>query len=338
MARQVIHGFEGGTYLDKASLVSGTPVITSGASAYGFSGTYFLSMADGRISYNLTSTDYYRVSFRCYWGSTSTTTNTAVRFYNSSAQVLGAVKLDLSTGYTTIWRGDGANQIGSAGTIRLTTLNSFRVEIYYVPSTGSSGNFYTQINGVPDISQTTVATSNNAGPITRIDFGIGGGTMYIDDIVIDNAIWSSGAIIGNTRIQGIVPTGAGNSTQFTASTGSNYQTVDEIPYSDADYNYSNTVDHLDLFAMSNLDESLKTIQTIKCMDIILRAKIDGFATPTEIAPAQRTGSTNYAGTDQIVAQDSWGFFHQIYEVNPNTSVAYVKADINGIELGYKARS
>lgn len=332
MARQKIHGFEGGVYLDKASLVSGTPVITSGAVAYGFSGTYFLSMVDGKIAYTLTAKDYYYCSFRVYFGSTSTTTNTVIRF-NNGTTVLGSVKLDLATdGYCKIYRGDGANLIAT-GTIKMSINNCYRIEVYYKPSTGSSGDFYTKINGVPDISQTSIQTANNSGQVNRADFGIGGGTMYIDDIVFDDA-----AYIGNTRIQGIIPTGAGNSTQFTASSGSNYQTVDEIPYNDADYNYSNTVDHLDLFAMSNLDESSKTISTIKCLDIILRAKIDGFATPTEIAPAQRTGSTNYAGTDQIVAQDAWGFFNQIYEVSPNTSVAYLKSEINGIELGYKARS
>jgi hypothetical protein len=333
MARQLIHGFEGGTYLDKASNVSGTPVITSGTGSYGFTGNYFLNLSDGRIQHNLTAKDYYYMSFRVYFGSSSYTNTTCLRFYNGTT-CLGALKLDISTdGYAKIYRGDGSNLIAT-GTYRLVTLNCYRVEVYYKPSTGVSGDFSVRINGIADITQTGVQTANNTGQVNLMQFGFGGGSMYIDDIVADDASW-----IGNTRIQGLQPTAVGNSNSFTSyPSGDNYTTVDEIPYSDADYNYSNTVDHLDLFGMSNLDESLKTVNTIKCLDIIVRAKIDGFATPTEIAVAQRTGSTNYAGTDQIVAQDSWGFYHQIYEVNPNTSVAYVKADINGIELGYKARS
>jgi len=333
MARQVIHGFESGTYLDKAYLYSGTPIITSGTSAYGLSGSYFLNMSNGRIFYVLTAKDYYYLSFRVYFGNTNNTNYTAVRFQNSGT-VLGAIKFDLSNdGYCRAYRDDGSTVIAT-GTKKMNINTAYRVEIYYKPSL-ASGDVHTRIDGVADITVAGQQTSGTAAQVNQVHFGIQGGAMYIDDVVFDDASW-----VGNTRIQGLVPNGVGNSTQFSKypATGDNYDHVDEMPYNDADYNYSNTVDHLDLFAMSALDESLKTISTIKCLDIIVRAKIDGVSTPTEIAVAQRVASTNYAGTDQVVAQDNWGFFHQIYEVNPNTSVAYLKAEINGIELGYKARS
>jgi hypothetical protein len=335
MARQKIDGFESGSYLTKWSLVSGTPVITSSASTYGFSGVYFLNLSDGKIYTMLTAKDYYYMAFRVYYSSTSSTNNTAIRFGNSTT-VLGSIKFDLSADkLTKVYRGDGSTLVtGGTGTLQMDTNTCYHVEIYYKPSTGSSGDFYTRVDGIPDISCTGVQTSNNALQITRFDVGIGGGGMWIDDFRFDDATW-----IGNTRIQGIGPNAVGNSNQFTSyPSGDNYSVVDDLPYSDADYNYTNTVGHLDLFEMSNLDESLKTISTIKCIDITARAKIDGTATPTKLALALRTASTNYAGTDQAVTQDQWNFYNQLWAVSPNTSVAWLKSEINGIECGYKARS
>jgi hypothetical protein len=335
MARIFIDGFESASHLTKWQVVSGTPVITSGASTYGFSGTYFLNLSDGRIYRTTTAKDYYYISFRVYWSTTSSTNNVALRFGNSTT-VLGSVKFDLSADkLTKVYRGDGSTLVtGGTGTKELNIANCYRIEVYYKPSTGTSGDFYTKVDGVADISCTGVQTANNALQVTRIDFGMAGGGMWIDDIVFDDAAW-----IGNTRIQGILPTAVGNLDDFTSyPSGDNYTTVDDRPYSDADYNYTNTVDHIDLFGMGNLDESLKTISTIKCIDVIARAKIDGTATPTKLALALRTASTNYAGTDQTVTQDQWNFYNQIWEVSPNTSVAWLKSEINGIECGYKARS
>jgi len=52
----------------------------------------------------------------------------------------------------------------------------------------------------------------------------------IDNLIVDNAGW-----IGQTRIQGLAVSGAGTTTQFDPSTGSNYECVNEVPYSDTDY-------------------------------------------------------------------------------------------------------
>lgn len=150
---------------------------------------------------------------------------------------------------------------------------------------------------------------------------------YFDDYVIDDANW-----IGNTKIQAIVPTGAGNSSQWTPSTGSNYACVDERPSSDADFVSTNTVNNIDTYAFGDMTGLIGSIKSISAM---ARCGYSGIPVPKNIKLVTRIAGTDYVGDDRFVPM-SFANLYQLWENNPATSSEWSESIINGSEFGIKA--
>lgn len=131
------------------------------------------------------------------------------------------------------------------------------------------------------------------------------------------------------RIDTQTATGAGNSTQFTPSTGSNWQNVDDATQDgDSTYNSSSTSGHTDLFAIADFSGG-----TPRAVQTCITARRDD-AGPREIREKCRSGSTNYNGTTQAITA-SYAVYRQIREVDPNTSAAWTGSNLNSAEFGYE---
>lgn len=123
------------------------------------------------------------------------------------------------------------------------TLNTWhRIEVKFV----ASGTCELRIDGA------TVGTcTGNANAATGWTIGAGSSStsdFYIDDIAIRDDDW-----VGAGQVNVLVPVGAGGDAQWSASAGSAYQCVDEIPYnSDTDYVFSssNATEHFHNFDMT----------------------------------------------------------------------------------------
>jgi len=191
----------------------------------------------------------------------------------------------------------------------------------------SGGTLTVKVNGVVDCTYSgdTTAGLENIG---RVVFGGSGANQMMDDIVMDDAAW-----IGNTYIQAIKPTGAGTTTSWD-STGTNWSAVDDIPASDADYNYTNVTNEIDTFETSNLTGD---VGDIKCVQLTTRIAYEGSPTPTKIRGIIRSGSTDYdTGTDHAPAL-SFTTVLDLWETDPNTAGnPFDVTSVNALEIGYKA--
>src|SRR3990172_7953604 len=135
-------------------------------------------------------------------------------------------------------------------------------------------------------------------------------TQYYDDIVFDDAAYP-----GNTKIAGLIPNGAGFSSQWDPSAGLNYQCVDELPPSDADFVSTNVVNEVDTYALSDLPSEAATI---KCVQVHCRARKEGSATPQNINLAVRTTGGDAYSADQAL-ESSFKPHINHWENNPGTS-------------------
>jgi len=127
------------------------------------------------------------------------------------------------------------------------------------------------------------------------------------------------------------PTGAGNHTQFTPSTGSNWQNVDDsAPNGDTDYNSDGTVGDRDSFVITDLPS---VANAVKAVQYSLYARKDDAGT-RQLAPFVRISGTNYDGTTVTMAS-SYGMFTEVKEQSPATSSAWGVSEVNGMEYGYK---
>ena len=212
-------------------------------------------------------------------------------------------------------------------------LQTHLIEIYVFIS-DSSGRVIVKVNGITDIDFTG-DTQNISGNnlINQIRFYVGNYyKTYWDDIIIDDSNW-----IGETRIMGLSPTGAGATTQWTPSTGSNWQNVDEKPADDADYNSVNEVDKIDTFTIEDMSSINGIVNNIKCIQVQARASKDGTPTPQNLNLVVRIGGSNYFSADKEVPTD-FETLYNIWEKNPNSGVDWTESGINAMEIGYKSKA
>ena len=325
MARVFIDGFEAGD----AKLwenVSGATV--SAASTYGMDGSYCIYMAEYQyITKTLPSASEYYLAF--IYRPTNTNNTLNIMQYFSGATQIAMLTRNVSTYVLEARRGAGGGTLLASSATTLIVNTNYLIEVRYKPA-DSGGVFQVKINGALEINFSG-DTTDGATTIDSLRFGCSPnstwGWMAYDNIIVDDAAW-----IGNTRIQAIVPTGAGNSAQLTPSTGNNWACVDEKPPSETDYVSTNVVDQLDTYAAGDL---AGTIGTVKCVQVQTLAKAEGAPTPTNFKLAVRVGGTDYLSTNKPPLTISKQLY-AVWETNPNTAAAWTEAGVNGMEFGVKS--
>lgn len=176
--------------------------------------------------------------------------------------------------------------------------------------------------------------TKNAGTNSTIDTvtlnAYSGAQLIVDDLVILDATGTApyNTFLGDTRVQTLVPSGAGTTTQLTPSTGANWDCVNEVPYSATDYVSGSTVGNKDTYATTDLGAGYS----------ILAVKTKAIAKKTDagvrnLKTVVRSGGTDYSditasplsGTDQAVSN--------IRTADPATGAAWTTAGVNAMEIG-----
>jgi len=325
MARVFIDGFEAGD-LKLWNLVVGA-YLSSGVA--GMDGTYCLN-CDGFGDYYahkyLAAAPEYYLAFR-YRGSSAQYASSMCYFFNGTTQ-LARLRRNPSSGFLEIRRGTSYGTLLATGAIAVNVGTPVLIEVHYKPH-NTEGIFQVKVGGILDIDFTG-DTTDGATAIDAIRLGGDGGyysSCWFDNVVIDNAAWP-----GNTRIQAIKPTGAGNSTQWTPSAGANYQCVDEVPPSESDFVSTNTIGQLDLYAAGDL---AGTIGSVKCVQLQALAKAEGSPSPHNLQLAVRTNGADYFSGDKAVPSSSTQLSN-LWEANPATAAPWQEAEVNAMEIGMKA--
>ena len=158
----------------------------------------------------------------------------------------------------------------------------------------------------------------------------------IDDIYIANGAGTYNTdFLGNIFVEAIAPTGAGNNTELTPSTGSNWQNVDDGTPHDGDTTY-NTADadgETDLYECSALSET-GDVFAVQVQSISRITEGD----PRTLRLPIRSGSTTGEGSDIVQANDAFTGKLRIVEENPATTSLFTNAEVNTLEIGIKRQS
>lgn len=247
-----------------------------------------------------------------------------------------------STGKLAFFRGSvlTGTQVGSDSTTSLTfdtdvTYHDIEIKVVIHNTTGS---VEVRLNGnpTPEITATNVNTRNgsvnSADTVALGNAASSSATTRFDHfILMDSSGSSLNNFIGPVNVNTHTVTGAGNYTQFTPSTGSNWQNVDDSnPDGDSTYNASSTLNHIDSFVISDLPAN--TTNIFGAM-LWLNAKRDD-ATTRGVTPVLRIGSTDYLGSEKILSS-GYQYYSQGYGVSPATSTAFTVSEVNNMEIGYK---
>lgn len=222
----------------------------------------------------------------------------------------------------------GSTLLGTSTDIILNTSGYVYLEIkIYIH--GTAGTIEIRKNGQTILLLSDINTQNTTNAyITSVCLTHGSYSVmyYIDDLYIDDANF-----LGDIKIETLYPSGAGATTSWDASTGSNYACVDETPLnSDTDYVSTLTTNEVDTYAFSNLVTTAGTIYGVQT-NIIARKDDAG---SRSIAPVVRPVSTDRVGDTKGIT-DGYMDYIQMYTTNPEDSQVWEIADVNGAEFGIK---
>ena len=211
----------------------------------------------------------------------------------------------------------------------------------YIDNAG--GTFEVRVSGTPVLVLSGIDTQAHAS-INYIDqvmlgrdnpSGVAFNSKYDDCYMCDTTGSVANDFLGDTRIEYLAPTGAGVRTQFTPSTGSNWQNVDESPASDADYNSNNSPGAMDLFQMANLSvnglvHGVQTISRAKKDDAGFRKALPVFYKASGLGDTARF----YKGSQAPVLDSFTNLPIQVMTTSPDTGVAWTVDEVNALQYGY----
>jgi len=345
MARLFMTGWETGS-VDVMTLVGTPDLVTSNQRT----GAYALRIdADSEGAYiNLgqTVTELYaRVAFRPSQAATSSNPNGILTLVNSSNYNMLFLAFAPNTTVLALYRVadyGGVNFLATGSTLQLNTW--YTIEIHATQPADSGGVFQVRLNGVLDINFTgdtmgyfppadyRVVTIGMPSGMQGVSVGVNCAAKGLyDDFAVNNTSGSvNNSWCGPGGIEALKPTGAGTTTGLTASTGNNWDCVDEVPPSDSDYVYGATVDNYDTYALSNTTHS----GSVPAVCVWTRAALSE-AGSGAVAPVWRIGSTDYTGDDKNL-DVSYVYSSQIYEQSPS-GVSWTTSILDAAELGPKVR-
>lgn len=232
----------------------------------------------------------------------------------------------------------GATQLAiSSAAYAYGAWHHFELKVTVHPSTGTYELRHNEALVFSATGQNTANSGMSQADVFAMRFTTTSTNVLFDDIFVwDGTSASNNNFRGDAVIEGILPNGVGNSTQWTPSAGSNFDNVDDIGTAAPDdagaggFNESDTVGQKDLYAFQDL--------------INIQGNIFGVQVGTQLAMAaagSRTvklrfrddGGTEADGDTFTVSSTTYDEFVDLMDVNPQSGVAWDVADINGGQFG-----
>lgn len=197
--------------------------------------------------------------------------------------------------------------------------------------TGASAPYEVKLDGMSVMSGTADFGTNNNGYILLgrrnnrnsqdIDYNF-------DDVIIDDAHYP-----GDVIILPMFPDGNGNYTGWTASTGTKYGCIDEVPVNDAtDYIYTSTSSDAYTATLQSAAAAGITgdIRGVKALVHAMQVSI--LSTP-RLYVRLRSGSTDSDTTGTYIDDAKWYSWGKILHQDPATSATWTLGGLDGAEVG-----
>lgn len=238
----------------------------------------------------------------------------------------------LTDGSVRVYRdvGGSATTLGTSATGLISSNSYFHLEVE-VTVDNAAGTVRVFLDGEPTpILDLSAQDTQNGGTATVTAVGLGSDRVSSVNFDFCDLVLRDGATqLGDVRVDYRAANAAGNNSEF-ATNGSStaYQNVDETSPNDLDYNYSSNPGATDLYGLEDIDWSPATIFAV--VEKLRARKSD--AGTRSIAHAARSNGVDYAGATHALGTDT-AYYHNVREVDPNTTVAWLEAGVNALQVG-----
>lgn len=205
----------------------------------------------------------------------------------------------------------------ATGTTTLVASTWYYLEL--VGTVGTSVSITGYLNGVSEVTAASISTgTTNAGRFQVILNIANSGLDRVYDV--DDWYFSSGSSpLGDVRVDTQMPLADGALTQWSSSSGTRHNDVDETGSSgynsDTDYISSTVAGQYSTFTVTALPTSQATVYGVQ---VTIAARKDAAAT-RQIAPVIRKGGVNYDGTVSAGLSVGYGITTQIYSQDPTST-------------------
>lgn len=203
----------------------------------------------------------------------------------------------------------------------------------------SAGSLTVYIDGVACLTLSGIATSTVSANCTHVRV-IGNnstGNTVFDDMWVCDAVSAVGTqgqanntFLGDLRVAVQLPSAAGDSTQWTPSTGSNFAAVDENPVNTTDYVSDSVSGHRDLYQTVDTVGTIGTVYAVR--EGIYAQKSDSGL--MQIKPVIKENSTVTSDSAQTLAAGSWlSAWGDMKAVKPSNSGVWTQTDLDALQVG-----
>src|SRR5262245_45458772 len=160
--------------------------------------------------------------------------------------------------------------------------------------------------------------------------GAGMPLRYDDIVMLDTSGSVNNDFLGDRRVEAIFSNAAGNYSQWTPSTGSNFQNVDDNPPDrDGTYNSSSTANQIDTYNYANLSVTSGTVSAF-AVNLFVRKDDAG---SRSVAGFQRMSGVDAVGATMSIG-NSYANLQAIFETDPGGAGLTI-TKINNGEYGIK---
>jgi hypothetical protein len=241
-----------------------------------------------------------------------------------------------SSGFLAVHRGaPGVSTLLGSASSGVGNQAWYYLEVIYTIS-DTVGVVTLKVNGTTILSLTSQDTRATGGSTNVASVrlqGNGNSITHYDDLYILDTTGSAphNAALGPVRVLQVLPTAAGDSTQFTPSTGSNFQCVDEATHNgDTDYVESTTTGHIDTYNVADVTTTATVIYAVKA------SVIGRFATggSRNIKLRIKSGSTTDVSAAKALTATYSELNHMVI-VNPATTAAFTVSEVNSMLIGHE---
>ena len=287
-------------------------------------------VAYGVVTIASKSTLYTRMA--CKLNTTTATEISIMRYYEGASTVHTDITVIPSTGQVKAYRSTTVLATSAISVFSPSTW--FVIEVWNTIH-DTTGRIQVRINGNSTAVIDFTGDTRNAGTgvIDSIRMGLVASApnpteMYMDDVMVRDDTWC-----GAGAIYLLLPDGAGSTTNWTASTGTVHECIDELPVDWTDYAYTDATvaNTRHLVTVQNPTVTPLSITAVAAIANMRVTAAGGGNANTVI----KSGSSVLEGSS--VALDVSGRWVVTYaDTNPDGSVAWTASALNAVEIGIES--
>lgn len=226
----------------------------------------------------------------------------------------------------------------ATGTHNVCDGNYHWIEIQYVFNTAATGSVQVYVDGVLDINVSSVATVISGTPTGGVGVGSvinssGGAvltTTYDDIIFWDNTGSAFNTFpLGQQRISTLVPSAAGDLTQFTPSTGSNFSVAAQA-YAGSATLTASAAGETDLYDTAGLGSFAPT--TINAVVVNSYAEDPSAGGLSTVAGKVKSSGTVVSGAASPILTSTLQTYQDAFYAD-STGAAWIPSSVNAAQIG-----